>query len=540
MKAALLLFFVAPLFPATYYLNGTSGSDANSCAAAVAGGASAKKTFASAVGCLSAGSTLIVQSGSYGGAFNGIPNGAAGNFVVIKAETDGGVIFSGTVDFAHTSAYIQTEGLRFESSNQKNILGNHLKFLRSSFKGGCTSGNCVNTVVGSNNFNDTADILFQDCWWYGAGGRYNLLVYNADRVVLRRAVVRHDGGWSDGGSGNPESGINFYDSSDSWCLNCIVVDSNLTYSTWSGAYYSVRNSSVSHATANNGWVGSIALNNKDLGMRQDGAISNATITDFVSVDNPNGGISFGVNPVTSAVTRATILQKNVPSSGDMRGGFGAWGGGSNNISNVIIAGQAGADLYNLSASFFDTFSNGSTSSGTGRQTYNPQSNGLSYITRIEAGSNLKVQGSGGGQMGAQIVNKLGSDGAFRGDPNWNVDTGVSLWPWPNEARIRQEMCGSAGVSRGFCGDTVSLTHYIWNYLGNGCPVCGAATPLPPTNPCDVSGDGVVNSTDFSLAIDQALGKAACTVSLRQNGRCDVVDAVRVGNAAQGQPCRVGQ
>jgi hypothetical protein len=352
--------------------------------------------------------------------------------------------------------------------------------------------------------------------------------------VLRRAVIRHDGGWTDGGSGNPEAGVNFYNSSGSWCLNCIVIDSNQNYSTWSGAYYTVQNSSSNHATANNGWIGSMAVNNDDLGMRQDGVISNSTVTDFISVDNPNGGVSFGTTTVTGTVSRATVLEKNVASSGDMRGGFGRWGSGAINISNVIVANQAGGDFFNLTAAYFDTYNNGSTTNGTGRQTYNPQTNGLKYITRVESGSSLATQGSSGGQIGARMLDKIGADGAFEGDANWNADTGVGLWPWPNEARIRQEMCTTAGVTRGFCGDAVSLTHYIWNYLGNGCPVCSATA-----NPCDLNGDGIVNSTDNQLAIDQALGKSACTADLQQNGHCDVVDVQRVANAALGQACVVG-
>jgi hypothetical protein len=285
----------------------------------------------------------------------------------------------------------------------------------------------------------------------------------------------------------------------------------------------------------------MAVNNDDLGMRQDGNISNATISDFVSLDNPNGGISFGTNSVTATVNRATVLEKNVTSAGDMRGGFGRFGGGAINITNVIIANQTGGDLFNIAASYFDSYNNGSASGGIGRQTYNPQTNGLKYITRIEADSNLSKEGSGG-QIGAQVVDGIGADGAFKGDANWNADTGTSLWPWPNEARIKQEMCANAGITRGFCADTTSLTHYIWNYLGNGCPVCSLSPGTPvssPPNPCDLNGDGVVDSTDYQIAVNQALGKAACTADLQQNGRCDVVDVQRVANAAQAQPCRVG-
>ena len=62
----------------------------------------------------------------------------------------------------------------------------------------------------------------------------------------------------------------------------------------------------------------------------------------------------------------------------------------------------------------------------------------------------------------------------------------------------------------------------------------------PANPCDINGDGVVNATDVPLAVNAALGKAACTADLDGNGRCDIVDGQRVINASQGSACRVGQ
>jgi hypothetical protein len=58
-----------------------------------------------------------------------------------------------------------------------------------------------------------------------------------------------------------------------------------------------------------------------------------------------------------------------------------------------------------------------------------------------------------------------------------VQTTQILWPWPNEARIKKEMCTDAGVTRGFCSAT-SLTDYVWNYLGNGNPFGGTQTQAP--------------------------------------------------------------
>jgi hypothetical protein len=132
--------------------------------------------------------------------------------------------------------------------------------------------------------------------------------------------------------------------------------------------------------------------------------------------------------------------------------------------------MADADLSGVSATFFDTFNNGSTSSGTGRLTSSPFGTraGLMYLPRIEAGGALKTAGSGGGQIGARIVTRIGAAGTLRGESGWDADTGVALWPFPNEARIMKEMCTDARITRGFCSDT-SLTHYIMNYLGNGNP-----------------------------------------------------------------------
>ena len=63
-------------------------------------------------------------------------------------------------------------------------------------------------------------------------------------------------------------------------------------------------------------------------------------------------------------------------------------------------------------------------------------------------------------------------------------------------------------------------------------------PAPPPS-CDLNGDGVVNSSDYSLAIQQALGTALCTADLDQNGLCNAVDVQRVANAANGLSCKIG-
>jgi hypothetical protein len=58
--------------------------------------------------------------------------------------------------------------------------------------------------------------------------------------------------------------------------------------------------------------------------------------------------------------------------------------------------------------------------------------------------------------------------------------------------------------------------------------------------CDLNADGVINSTDVQLAINQALGVAACkSADLIGSGTCTVADVQRIINASLGQSCRTG-
>jgi hypothetical protein len=58
--------------------------------------------------------------------------------------------------------------------------------------------------------------------------------------------------------------------------------------------------------------------------------------------------------------------------------------------------------------------------------------------------------------------------------------------------------------------------------------------------CDLNGDGVVDSLDVQIAINQALGTAPCTTAdLMQTGQCNVVDVQRVIIASLGGACLVG-
>jgi hypothetical protein len=458
-----------------YYVS-NSGSNSNSCTAAKSS-ATPKQTIQGAFSCLAPGDTLIVRDGTYSGAanaFTGLPNGTAASYITLRAENEGNAIITSGVDMVHTNAYIIVQGFRFQDPGTKTILGNHLKFFRNEFKGGCAFGNCTNTTIGTNDFNDTADILMEDNWWHGLGGRYTLLVYNSNRVVIRRGVIRHDGGWTDD-KGDPEAGLNFYNSTNCSAQNVIILDSTPPFHAWQSAFYNVYNSASPNLNNNNSWYGIISLNNTSstapdgAGLRFDG---NGTQTGHIIQDAVLWDANWGFNAayqgsISLTATRLTIGRTTRTSSGY---GIAGGSGGTKTFANVIIANMNNLDfsVSGGSMTFFDTFNNGSSSSGTGKVTYNPTSNGLDTLFRIEAGTPLKTAGSGGGQIGAQIVNRIGSPGTLQGETGWDVNTGTLLWPFPNEARIKKELCTDAAVTRGFCS-APSLTQYIGSYLGNPSP-----------------------------------------------------------------------
>ena len=161
--------------------------------------------------------------------------------------------------------------------------------------------------------------------------------------------------------------------------------------------------------------------------------------------------------------------------------------------------------------------------GTGDLISDP---GFSYIARIESASPYHNAGSSG-DIGANVANRY-QNGAL---------TTIPLWPWPNEVRIKTDMCTGADATRGFCA-APSLTGYVWNYLGHGNPYAGNTPPPPPASgsSCDINGDGATNVTDVQLEVNQAIGVATCAVDLNKDGACNVIDVQRVVNAALGGPC----
>jgi VCBS repeat-containing protein len=163
----------------------------------------------------SADCTVVIPDGTYDTNINGnsFPTGA-----VVCAATDGGVTYTGSFNPSGFSM----RGF-IVSSNKEKSLSNGT-FERMSFVGGPDCGNVVNTNAGNNT-------TIKDSAFFGLGGRYLFLTYEASGVQITNAIFRVDGGWGEKASCNeyePNAAINIYDSNNVVCDGCVNLDQNST------------------------------------------------------------------------------------------------------------------------------------------------------------------------------------------------------------------------------------------------------------------------------------------------------------------------
>lgn len=454
------LLSCAPAFGAVYYVDGTAGSDS-----AAGTQAAPKKTLQAGIGLMSSsgGDVLIIQPGTYGGSGNSVSSpksGTANAWNVIKAATDGTVTITTGLNIGTGNHYVQFEGLKFQDSNVKTILGGYTKFLRTAFRGGPSSGNVVSVQIGSNDVTPGADhVLLEDSWVYGAGGRYKILVYNSQNIVLRRVVTRFDGGYNNT-DGAPEADITVYDSQNVAVLNAIAIDGISGRSAYVAAFYNALNGTTSISNTNREWRGSMTINPTGYFMGTEGQVG---ITNLKVVDCASYGGTFGVSQLkgtNNTYQRLTLVN----SGGD---GFGIFGG-SATVEDSVVAAPRGSAFNGVSASNSLSLSNVATL----------VSDGIKYLPRVEPGSMLSLGGIGG-QRGANITKRLGVSGTLYGETDYNTETAEDLWPWPYEARIKQDFAEES--TRGFAGSSGSLTDYIFGLLGNASPIAQAPVPNAPTN-----------------------------------------------------------
>jgi len=501
-----ILFFSTPLFATTYYLS-PSGNNSYSSAQAQ-NPATPWKTFTKAFGAMAGGDTLILLDGtysdangtgymSYASAYGGdMPSGTStNNMTTVRALNEGAVIVSSGTDGKGNYAlflgrstkklsYAKIQGIKFIGGgalyNTNHIYIKNCGFWAARQNGGDVFGIGTNDGSWGNTYN-----LIEDCWVWGKD-RIIASNYMADYNVWRRVVVRGDGCNTSycTGSGNPNVGFTVYNSQNVSVQNMIIVDRILGGGEWYANFASAQHS-PGNSLGPAEWLGCISINSPDLGwyLEADSASPNAVkIVNSVSIGTVYDGIQVSLS------STGVIIENNTSMNSTNGANFCLTDFSSGTIRN-LVAKTAGGYNYAISTfqpSYTDAYGGSSGaysrySPTTGARTTNPLADGttpsIKYPVRIETGSALKGTGYGGADYGANVVYKYGTDGTFYGESGYNTLTANSLWPWPNEDKIKSDFASVTGGARGFAAsgkqkngiDNITLTSYIWEYLGNQMP-----------------------------------------------------------------------
>lgn len=461
------------------------------------------KTFAQAFDKMSAGDELVLLDGIYsealgtgyisytdpsrgiGGSRSGqIPSGVSlERMTRVRALNPGKVTVTGTLVIGRSfrkDSYIKIQGITFEGGGRL-YNTSHVTIKDCGFHGPFSIG--TNDHKHGNDHN-----LIEDVWIWASGERIIGINYRARFNVWRRVLVRGDGcGKSEcSGSSNPNVGITVYDSSDVSLQNVMVVDRVLAGSDEPyGDFAVAQHSRGAHFFGRSEWLGTISLRAPDTGyyMEPDhGGTIDPTIriSNAIAWDATHLGFNLSRAGTNNELENLTVRTRDgdgvriAPSltSGSLRNviSVDAPRKGINSrypFSHVNVY-NAGQGAYQQNAC------------STGCYTSDPRADGgipsLKYLVRIEPGSKLKGSGYRGADIGANVLYRYGVDGSRHGEPDFNTLTNTPLWPWPNENRIKAEMCEKTGVTRGFCRAR-SLTHYLWEYLGHPMPTDPYASPV---------------------------------------------------------------
>jgi len=331
--------------------------------------------------------------------------------------------------------------------------------------------------------------LFEDCWVWAYGQRAIASNFQAHNSVWRRVVVRGDGGGPSGGA-NPNIGIAAYNSQNVSFQNVIVIDRLLdagtAYADFASAQHDTTNPDQNlFYLGGNEWLGCLSIASADAAFvweadtAQPGMVT-WTMRNCVAWPGglsvqPGGGSAsqdfcINVDNFTSyASTVDSIRIIDMRKAGYVKNSLAvnATRYGSNVVDSLTVPSYI--NVYNAASGNNGTAVTNLSAINPFTGTPNP----LKYPTRIESASALSSVGSGGVDIGANVIYRYGADGLFHDDAGYNTLSTDLLWSWPNQDRIKSDMSAayssvdSTRATRGFCAAGETLTHYIWNKLSNG-------------------------------------------------------------------------
>ncbi|WP_196138876.1 putative Ig domain-containing protein [Aliikangiella sp. G2MR2-5] len=506
-----------------YYLS-PEGSDNNDGTSASTPWRTFERAFDTAGGGMEGGDELILLDGTYSIAngtgilrevddhgnpldYSGsIPSGINRDYpTIVRAANPGRVIVAGPEGVrpifigrsSRKDRYIEVSGMRFEGGGTM-FNSQYVVFRNSGFHGPLTIG--TNDHDNGNTHN-----LIEDVWVWTNNWRASAMNYKAHYNVWRRVILRSDGcdeaGCESAPKADPSIGFTVYDSHDVSVQNVIVVDRLIRNDSPYGDFATAQHTADSqYHLGRNEWLGTMSINSQDAAMHfeADNVIGGGdpiwTIKNFVAVGNPDGGINIGNQPYNygsagsppSVIENSTIVLEN---PAENRSGIRVSSGQHNVTARNTLAIGATRTGFNMLASTAEDSVAYNPQASEGdfdvancigqcvSLNSNPLNNGsLIYPTRVEAGSAVDNAISGE-SVGATVMYQYGISGTIHGEAGYNMLSDQALWPWPNEDRIKKEMCEDMNITRGFCStgsqlgssSQVTLTSYIWESLGNPMP-----------------------------------------------------------------------
>jgi hypothetical protein len=515
-----LIVVCTSAYATTYYVcdTGTScnanasgwatGSDSNACT----GKSAPCKTIRAGVGKLKPGDTVIIGDGRYTGINNmlstegwnyDISSGQPNAWITIKAENYLGAIMDG--EFNYRPVHLEDERyIIFDSLYLRNAetwrgasgsnfyarYSDHIKVMNMAAENGW----------GKFWFRYCKYILVENCIAWGKGTYYYTFVGDADDYtasqynVVRHSIARRDCHLGADG-GNHYSSFVTYWGDNTYFQNCLSLDAHPAecgdpdYPAATMAVFYTAN-----GASNYGAEGCISANDEgQIGQFESGA---SPVTLKNNAAWMAGSDNYGIFIYGPSVVIDGNTFGNVSGNGEYSGQcVRTVDVDPSSLRNNIMYGCEKATFVEVNANnaYNLLYQSGEnylySTPGNGEVTdVDPLKSGLKYLPRVEDGSQLTSVGQSGGQVGARILKKIGVYGASYGEPGWNSTTGENLWPWPYEQKIKQLMGSYRGVNdsagnwvavdgkRGFCADgkglyggPITLTSYVWEYLGNPCP-----------------------------------------------------------------------
>lgn len=450
----------------------TTGNDSSGSGSS----ASPYKTIGRGLSRLASGGTLVVKAGVYSGKENFInqtlytfPAGTASKFTRVRAETPYTVRIESSASLTYndnllsvSSSYVHVDGFIFIHRDSVyppytgDVSGDYIKLTRSIFKrqGPCDTYGGFLYVGG--NFNLIEDVAGVGHARYGinAGGPSA----TQNNTIFRRLVLRIDYV----SSNQPKAAFAIYGNDNSptkvkdfLVQNLLVLDGQGGTTSgeqiYGGAYQP-------KTTENIKYYGAIVLNNQ----------------------TTHAGIYMG----EYATTKSNHLINSV-SWGNGGAGVRANNGGGDTLWDQLTIGNQSSAIYAPLSGAQNVFRNSLVlNSGT------PSAGAFSTYTNVVTTANPPLRylvDRESNAVGAQILKRYGASGTMWGQAGYDQLTNENLWPWPYEDQIKAVFAeanpppsgalpATNNTQRGFAasgndayGRPLTLTRYIWQYLGTQIP-----------------------------------------------------------------------